>query len=135
MKKLLLLDPSQLHEHEAVDDRQVRRIKAVMEETGQFHPPLLVDFETKVILDGHHRYRASKELGCKRIPCYCVGYLADESIVVKSWRPDVNVTKQQVLDMGVSDGVFPLKTTRHIYDLPGSLKPIATDELMKAEQP
>ena len=135
MKKLLLLNPQELHIHEAVDDKQVRRILRIMEEKGRFHPPLLVDFETKVILDGHHRFWASKQLGCKRIPCYCVDYLNDDAIVLKSWRPDMLVTKKQVIDMGLGDDVFPLKTTRHLYDLPQSLEPIPTEELMKADRP
>lgn len=133
MKKLLLLKPDELRVHEAVDPKQVGRLLDIMKSTGRFHPPLLVDCDSKVILDGHHRYWASRELGCRRIPCYCVKYLSDDGIVLKSWRPNLTVTKEQVIEMGLGKEVFPLKTTRHIYDLPASLEPIPTDELMKAD--
>jgi ParB-like chromosome segregation protein Spo0J len=129
MGKLKLIDPDQLHSHEAVDDEQVGRIMRKMKDTGLFHPPLLVDDGTKVVLDGHHRLMASKMLGCKRIPCYCVDYLRDDSVVLESWRPDVHLTKPQVLEMGLSGTVFPLKTTRHIYVIPDSIKATPLDEL------
>jgi len=120
--ELRLIDPKTLLTHEEVDDAQVRRMVAMMKQTGRFHPPLLVDALTLVVLDGHHRLLASMELGCQRIPCYCVDYLGDGSIILESWRPDVELTKQKVIAMGRSDDLFPLKTTRHRYVLPGSIE-------------
>lgn len=130
MGKLLLIDPDELHGHEAVDRAQMRLVLDMMKESGSFHPPLLVDEATRVVLDGHHRLWASKELGCHRIPCYCVDYLEDESIVLESWRPEKNLSKREVIDMGLSQGVFPLKTTRHIYQIPDSVKPTPLAELV-----
>ena len=123
MRQLIMIDPEELHSHEAVDDDQIRRVLDMMNGSGLFHPPLLVDFETRVVLDGHHRLWASKELGCKRIPCYCVDYLNDDSIRLESWRPEVSLTKRQVIEMGLGENVFPLKTTRHLYVIPDSIKP------------
>jgi ParB-like chromosome segregation protein Spo0J len=127
--KLKLIDPEDLHCHEEIDERQVARVLQKMKETRLFHPPLLVDDRTQVVLDGHHRLMASKRLGCKKIPCFCVDYLADDSVVLESWRPDVRLTKQQVIDMGLSGTVFPLKTTRHVYVIPASIKPTPLAEL------
>ncbi len=129
MGKLKLIDPNELHCHEDVDDAQVQRVMRKMKDTGFFHPPLLVDDRTKVVLDGHHRLVASKRLGCKKIPCYCADYLCDDAIVLESWRPDVRLKKQQVIDMGLSGSVFPLKTTRHLYTIPDSINPTPLDEL------
>jgi ParB-like chromosome segregation protein Spo0J len=133
MPKFTLIKPDELHSHEAVDEEQIRRVLWMMKDSGHFHPPLLVDLKTNVVLDGHHRLWASKELGCKRIPCYCVDYLADDSVVLESWRADEALTKHQVIKMGLSDDVFPQKTTRHLYNIPDSIKPTPLDTLIEAE--
>jgi ParB-like chromosome segregation protein Spo0J len=133
MPMFKMISPSELHSHEAVDQDRIHRVSAMMAESGHFYPPLLVDLESKVVLDGHHRLCASKELGCKRIPCYCVDYLEDDTVILESWRPDVNLTKQQVIDMGLSDGVFRLKTTRHLYKIPDSIEPTPLHTLTGGE--
>ena len=130
VNKVLMLDPNGLHTHEATDDDQVDVMLKLMRENGTFHPPVLVDLATKVVLDGHHRLLASKALGCKRIPCFCVDYVNDDSIRVESWRAAISVTKQQVIEMGLSPDVFPLKTTRHIYKIPVSVEPVPLSKLL-----
>lgn len=129
--KILLLDPDELHTHEEVDEGRVRRLIAKFEESGVFDLPLLVDIRSKVVLDGHHRLWASRRLGLKRIPCYVVDYLNDDSVRVESWRPDVTVTKEEVVRMGLGSETFPLKTTRHIYELPGEFEPVPLEELSR----
>jgi hypothetical protein len=131
MSQLLMIEPQKLHSHEAADPDQVRRIVEMIRRTGLFHPPLLVDMKTKVVLDGHHRLLASLELECDRIPCYCVDYLEDDSIVLESWRKDVTLTKRQVLEMGLSDEVFAFKTTRHRYNIPDDIQATPLDELFE----
>jgi ParB-like chromosome segregation protein Spo0J len=128
MSSIILIDPNDLRLHEDVDPVQVQRVVDQMRSSGRFETPLLVDRRTHVVLDGHHRLWASKELGCTRIPCYCVDYLADDSIQLESWRDDVTLTKEEVIEMGLSDQMFPQKTTRHIYTLP-EWEPVALDEL------
>jgi len=123
MPEVEFIAPDALHTHEAVDHDRTRNIVSMMRRTGVFHPPLLVDATTRVVLDGHHRLSAGKELGFARIPCYCVDYLNDEMVVLESWRPNVDLTKEQVIEMGLSDEVFPRKTTRHIYAIPKSIEP------------
>jgi hypothetical protein len=130
MNKVLLLPTDELRVHEEIDANQVERVVKSMRESGRFFPPLLVDFESKVILDGHHRLEACKRLGCKRIPCYCVDYLRDDGILLESWRPDVRLTKPDVIQMGLSDRVYPQKTTRHIYKLPDWVTPVPLAELV-----
>lgn len=129
MPELKLIEPDRLRAHEEVDPDQVRRIAAAMKRTGRFHPPLLVDARSLVVLDGHHRLVASRDLRLRRVPCYCVDYLEDDSIVLESWRPDVTLTKAQVIDKGLSDELFPLKTTRHRYMIPDSIEATPLEKL------
>jgi len=130
MTKLLMLNPNELHTHEDTDSDRVESMLAMLRETREFHPPLLVDTATKVVLDGHHRLEASKALGCTRIPCYGVNYLEDDSVELQSWRPDVTITKREVIDMGLGDGTFPLKTTRHVYEIPDTVEPVPLEDLL-----
>jgi ParB-like chromosome segregation protein Spo0J len=133
MPKLMMIKPQELRAHEDVDEERIRRIVTMMTRRRVFHPPLLVDRQTMVVLDGHHRLEASKELGCRTIPCFGVDYLNDEEVRLESWREDITLTKQQVIDMGLSDEVFPFKTTRHLYAIPSSIHPTPLDELIDTE--
>lgn len=130
MNEIIFIDPHDLHPHEATDEAQARLVLESIAASGRFFPPLLVDLRTNVVLDGHHRLWASLALKCKRIPCYCVDYLADDSVVLESWRPDTTVTKRQVIEMGLSEETFPLKTTRHIYTMPDGVEPYPLSVLM-----
>ena len=77
--------------------------------------PLWVDAKTKVILDGHHRYSVFRELGCVTVPCILVRYLEDDSIRVLPRRKDIPVSKQSVIERGLSGKPYPPKTTKHIF--------------------
>ena len=80
-----------------------------------FYKPIIVNRESMVILDGHHKWTAAKSLGLARVPVIMVDYLVDEGVLVDVW-PDCgkeSITKAEVLEMGVSGDVFPPKTSRH----------------------
>jgi len=124
MNEVSFLDPNQLHAHEEVDPERVERIETLLRGRAHFFPPLLVDGGSNVILDGHHRYEASKRLGCVRIPCYVIDYVNDEDVVLESWRADMSFSKQEVIDKGRSGELFPIKTTRHLYKLPDGIEPV-----------
>jgi hypothetical protein len=82
---------------------------------GGYTKPLIVDKRTGAILDGHHRYSIAGELNLAQIPVIAVDYLADESIEVDVWPSAEleSLTKQEVIDMSLSNKVFPPKTSRH----------------------
>lgn len=124
-----LIAPALLLPHEDVDLERLERLVEEIGNAGAFYPPVLVDRKTRVILDGHHRWRASSRLGFIAVPCYAVDYLEDSTIHVISRRRDVEVTKQSVLEMALSGRTYPKKTTRHTYDLPESIEPVPLDSL------
>ena len=68
-----------------------------------------------VILDGHHRFAALKDLGCRRVPVYLVDY-EDDGVTLTTWPGAIvaSVTKEEVVDRGVRGDLFPPKTTRHL---------------------
>tara|TARA_B100000686_G_scaffold270159_1_gene286425 strand:- start:549 stop:959 length:411 start_codon:yes stop_codon:yes gene_type:complete len=82
-----------------------------------FYKPIIVDAASLVILDGHHKWTAAGLLDLDRVPVIMVEYIEDDTVLVDVW-PDCekkSITKDEVLEMGISDGVFPPKTSRHSF--------------------
>lgn len=117
-KNIVLIDPHELIAHEKVKIRHALYMLLKMIFSGRFKVPLLIDSETKTILDGHHRCYAANRLGLKHIPCYLVNYMKDQSIKVSARRSDIPVDKKKVIEMSLSPKVFPHKTTKHEYEIP-----------------
>ena len=114
LEGVVLGETVSLRDHEEVipDNLETRTSKLL---SKGFYKPIIVDRESMVILDGHHKWTAAKSLGLARVPVIMVDYLVDEGVLVDVW-PDCgkeSVTKTEVLEMGVSGDVFPPKTSRH----------------------
>lgn len=113
-----LVDISWLKPHEEVVSEE--RVQSLIKATIQWNAyklPLLVDKISGAILDGHHRYAVGCEIGLKKLPVILVDYLHDESIDVTVWpgcgRDEI--TKEDVVNMSLSDEVYPPKTSRHNF--------------------
>ena len=114
MEGLDVLDIGSLRGHEEVIPENLEKRTAKLLERG-FYKPIIVDRRSMVILDGHHKWTAAKSLGLARVPVLLVDYLAEGGVEVDVW-PDCgkdSITKHEVLEMGLSGGVFPPKTSRH----------------------
>jgi uncharacterized protein (DUF1015 family) len=100
-----------LNPHEEVIEENVKNVLTSLKVEKRLKQPIIVDKETKVILDGHHRTKAFALLGLKEIPCKLVDYNSDEITV----EPHQNgkITKEEVIVKGLSDELFPPKTSRH----------------------
>ena len=125
-----LVDVDWLKPHEQiVGETHVNELLKATLRWGAYVAPLLVDRVTGAILDGHHRYHVGMRLGLQRIPAVLVDYAADTSIDVDVWEGcgRNSLTKEEVLDMACSPGVFPPKTSKHSFSdsLPPVLVPLA----------
>ena len=127
---IIFINPRKLIWHERVRLRHAACVLLKMIFSRRFDAPILIDFKTKTILDGHHRCYAANRLGLKNVPCYPINYLEDQSISVYSRRPDVFVDKKEVLCVALSGNIFPHKTTRHEYT-PLEFTPFMLSELRK----
>ncbi len=111
---IILIDIDSLRGHEEViPDNLERRTNKLLDKG--FYKPIIVDKGSLVILDGHHKWTSARNLGLARVPVLLVDYLMDGGVEVDVW-PDcekVSITKQDVLEMGMSEDVFPPKTSRH----------------------
>jgi hypothetical protein len=104
-----------LREHEAIDEENLLvRLRDIQETGGVI--PIVADREHKVILNGHHRFNALKRLGCKYAPVYLVDYFSPD-VRLELWPESsvCDITKRDVLKMGLGRSLFPPKTTRHTF--------------------
>jgi ParB-like chromosome segregation protein Spo0J len=81
----MLIELERLTAHEEVNLQHLKELKKEIELDRILKFAIAVDEATNIILDGHHRFNALRELGCKRIPAIFVDYNAPQ-IKVKSWR-------------------------------------------------
>lgn len=124
--KTCIIDIHTLKPHEEVYPEKVNQVKKDIISRGYIKYPVLVDLRTFVILDGHHRIEALKQLGIKMAPVFFVDYNKNY-IIVKSFRKNFIVTKEIVINAGLKRKLLPPKTSRHVLIrvvLPASFIPI-----------
>jgi hypothetical protein len=107
-----LIPVERLTPHEQVDPEDVKRLTKEIGADGAVHEPVLVDRGTEVILDGHHRFEALRNLDCRRIPCYCVDYLEPTS-TGETWDGRALMDKHEMLRQALAGERYPIKTSRH----------------------
>jgi len=122
-----ILEVTNLREHEGIDKEHLDNLKKQISSDGILKMPIAADKNTLVILDGHHRLHALKELGCTKIPVVLVDYQVPE-IRVQGWRKGENVTKNAVLAAGLTGNKLPPKTSRHLVVIDGESKHIEAIE-------
>ena len=111
-----MVERSSLRGHEEVIPSNLETRVSKLLNKG-FYKPIIVDGASLVILDGHHKWTAAGLLDLDRVPVIMVEYIDDDSVLVGVW-PDCgkeSITKEEVLEMGMSDDVFPPKTSRHSF--------------------
>ena len=113
--ELMSIDMLKCHE-EVIPNNVNKRIKK-LEKKG-FYKPIIIDSKTYVILDGHHKCKAALKLGLSLVPVIIVDYLNDDSLRVETW-PECginSITKNEVIEMGISEFLYGPKTSRHLFD-------------------
>jgi hypothetical protein len=128
--RFVIVDIGKLRPHEAVEPNRLARLLASIRADGFLRRPIVVEDEFYVILDGHHRYEALRQLGCARVPVYLVHY-EDAAIGLTTWPAAVvkSVTKAEVRARGTRGDLFPPKTTRHLLPKENVEKHIRLEEL------
>ena len=81
---IALVETSSLLIHEEIIPYKLYKLKASIERDGVQSAPIIVDRDTRVVLDGMHRTAIMKELGC-RFTCVCLIDYFHPSIHVQKW--------------------------------------------------
>lgn len=113
--------------HEETNPNYLNELTKEIEADGILKMAIAVDKNTNVILDGHHRLQALKQLGYTKIPVKFVEYNSP-SIHVFTWRNSGKITKDMVIDAALNGKKFPPRTTKHMVRINGKLRHISTIE-------
>jgi ParB-like chromosome segregation protein Spo0J len=108
-----IMKVSELKEHEEVNEKELEALKKRIMEDGVLKMPIAVDESTHIVLDGHYRLRALKDLGYSKVPVVLVDYSSPE-IKVLSWRRGQKITKERVIKAGLSGNKLPYKSSKHM---------------------
>jgi hypothetical protein len=127
--EVVFLKIEELKEHEEIRPDYLEALKNEILADGILKMPICIDEKTCIILDGHHRLQALKRLGCKRIPCVVVDYQS-KNISVIPWREGETITKERIIDMALSGGKMPSKTSKHMIILDGKWTHISAIEMI-----
>lgn len=93
--ELQILPVDDLLQHEETIPANLLRLKEAMLNIGQLVDPLIIDNETKTVLDGNHRMNVLKLIKCPQAVCQAVDY-SSTKITLATWLP-------------VAKSVFPSK--------------------------
>ena len=80
----------QLVPHEMVIRSALDDFKTQVEKMGYLMRPILVDVNSNLILDGHHRQKGLSELGYIQAPVIMIDYMDESEITLDTWYPLVN---------------------------------------------
>ena len=104
-----------LRPHELTIPKKVDELEKMTHRWRAYVLPLVVDRNTGIILDGHHRHQVALRLGLKCLPCVQVDYQGDDSIELDVW-PNCgrdSVSKEEVVQAALEGELFQPKTSRH----------------------
>ena len=110
---------SMVHPHEAVIGHEVEEFCNSLTNKGVFYRPILLDSNTYVVLDGHHRLAGLKHIGATKIPAILIDYQNDE-IELYTWFPAVWAYQEELASFLVKNdlevGKFPFSTGKKKVD-------------------
>jgi ParB-like chromosome segregation protein Spo0J len=122
-----LVELNRLKPHEEVDSVHLKELTEEIKSDKILKFAIAAENDGDIILDGHHRVAALKELGCTKIPVVFVDYRSSD-IEVQSQRNPVEVTKEEIVKAGMGLKKLPPKTSKHMIRINGVLKHISVIE-------
>jgi len=112
VKDVLMIPFQELKPHEKV---VLKRKEALKNYILSMNPEIIISSiiicsETKMIIDGHHRYSALRELDFLEMPVTMVNYSSDK---IKAYHDD-RIEKEAILTASLSGVLLPPKSSKHI---------------------
>lgn len=104
--------------HEKTKPDVLRKIKNEIKNDGILKRAILVDKNTNVVIDGHHRLEALRQMGYSKIGVQFIDYQLPE-IKVESWKRDGYITKEMVINAGISGKKLPPKISKNLISING----------------
>jgi len=127
-----LVPVERLHDHEMTLDANIKACISLTLDRKGIDFPILADDKNYVILDGHHRFKALKALGCKRVPVYLLDYYSpDIELTLWPTAKIKSITKDDVIRTGLSGKPYTPKTSRHTIKVELPRRFVSLEDLMK----
>lgn len=111
-REVHLVAANLIRPHEKTTRQHVDLIAHALLSDEIVREPLLVGRKTYVLLDGHHRFAALKNLGFIQVPV-CFLDEATEIKDVVGRRPEIAISHSIVVEMAERGELFPPKTSRY----------------------
>ena len=98
------------HEKVIIDKKEVLKSSLKYKDEYIIISTILICSQSNMIIDGHHRYTALKELGYDKVPVTIVNYFSDKIIT------DENDTfsKKEIIYRSKTGDLFEPKSTKHL---------------------
>ena len=111
IKDVKMIDIDLLNPHEKIiEEKKISLVKFIKSyESYYIISSIVCCHETLLVIDGHHRYFALKELGFKKVPVTLIDYKSD-SIRTGIMNP---LDKKFIVDVGKSSTLLEPKSTQH----------------------
>ncbi len=121
-----LFDPQELVPTEEVDPSKVEELEAKILFDGRWTEPITAHKDACFVMDGHHRLTVARRLRLAFLPVVFLGY---DEVRVTAWREGETISPEHIFAMARSGGLFPIKTTRHIFSPPISACDVSLERL------
>lgn len=92
-----LVELDKLIPHEMIIEKELLRFISNVQVDGAVRLPMLIDKESYLILDGHHRHAGLLKLGYRTVPAILLDYFNDEIVTVDTWFPLVRQSPKAVV--------------------------------------
>ena len=111
IKGVMLIDIDSLNPHEKIIEKKKTSLAKFIKSYDNYYiiSSIVCCHKSLLIIDGHHRYFALKELGFKKVPVTLIDYKSDSIRTGKINALD----KKFIIDVGKSSTLLEPKSTEH----------------------
>ena len=112
IKEVTEIDINLLFPHEQViaDKKEILKTNLKYKDDSVIISSIIICSESKMIIDGHHRYFALKELGLEKIPVTMINYFSDKIITDKN----DSLMKYDIIENALNGKLYEPKSTKHL---------------------
>ena len=98
------------HEKVLLDKKDILKNNLKYKDDDIIISTIIVCSESNLIIDGHHRYTALKELGYNKIPVTVINYFSNNIITDEK----DSLSKNEIINNSLNGFLFEPKTTKHL---------------------